>query len=436
MTLKNANTNAFIFSHLTILLFENVLFYAKKRLERRFFDDSEQLLLAVAEGGFAQMAVGEFRSFTATGGALDEALLDEVGFVNVLYRTGIFAHGRSDGIEAHGSAAELIDDGEQQLVINLVETEGVDIEGLQGILSDIEVDTAVTLDLGEVAHTTQQGVGDTRRTTTAAGYLAGSFLVDLHTQQTCRAAHDPRKDIGIVVLKMAVDTKAGTERRGKQTGARSSADKREAIEVDLDSTRRRALVDHDVDTIVLHRGIEVLLHHGRETMNLVDEEHIVGFERGEQTGQVARLVEHGAGSDLEAHAQFIGDNVAQRGLAQTRRAEEQDVVKRLAAELSGLHEDLEVGGHLALTGKVGKAQRTQGVVLLTFGLSISNVKFCHNNLSSWTSGTSFTSRTSFLVEQLFQVGDLVYHLVGFYLSVVEDHDTVAHLAHLLHDMRR
>jgi hypothetical protein len=31
---------------------------------------------------------------------------------------------------------------------------------------------------------------------------------------------------------------------------------------------------------------------------------------------------------------------------------------------------------------------------------------------------------------------LVYHLVGFYLAVVEDDDAVAHLPYLLHDMGR
>ena len=38
------------------------------------------------------------------------------------------------------------------------------------------------------------------------------------------------------------------------------------------------------------------------------------------------------------------------------------------------------------------------------------------------------------MKQFFQVFDLINHFVGFYLSVVEDDDSVAHLAHFLHDM--
>ena len=55
-------------------------------------------------------------------------------------------------------------------------------------------------------------------------------------------------------------------------------------------------------------------------MYLVNKENVVRFKRGEQSGKVARLVKDRSGSDFKADAQFIGNDVAQGGLAQPRRA--------------------------------------------------------------------------------------------------------------------
>ena len=51
-------------------------------------------------------------------------------------------------------------------------------------------------------------------------------------------------------------------------------------------------------------------------MYLIDEQHIVRLQRGEHTGQITRLVEHGARADLKADAQLIGDDIRQGGLSQ------------------------------------------------------------------------------------------------------------------------
>ena len=41
---------------------------------------------------------------------------------------------------------------------------------------------------------------------------------------------------------------------------------------------RRPFVYHDVDAVVLHGRVQVLLHHGRETVNFVDEQNIARRE--------------------------------------------------------------------------------------------------------------------------------------------------------------
>ena len=97
-------------------------------------------------------------------------------------------------------------------------------------------------------------------------------------------------------------------------------------------------------------------------MYLVYEEHIARLQRGEDAREVAGLVEHGAAGYLEAHAQLVGYDVAQSGLAEAGRAVQQRVVKRFATVLGRLHEHLKVLHHLGLAAEVAEPQRTQRVL--------------------------------------------------------------------------
>ena len=44
-------------------------------------------------------------------------------------------------------------------------------------------------------------------------------------------------------------------------------------------------------------------------MDLVDEEHIVLLQRGQDTCQIAWFVEHGTRGNLKTDTEFIGNNV-------------------------------------------------------------------------------------------------------------------------------
>jgi hypothetical protein len=115
--------------------------------------DSENGLLAVgAEGRFAEMLVCQRCGFSTARCTFDESFLDEIGFIDILDGARIFSHGGSDRIESDGSATELIDDGQQQFVIYLVESESINIQRLECILSDVEVDSSVPFDLRKVSH--------------------------------------------------------------------------------------------------------------------------------------------------------------------------------------------------------------------------------------------------------------------------------------------
>ena len=99
-------------------------------------------------------------------------------------------------------------------------------------------------------------------------------------------------------------------------------------------------------------------------MNLVDKEHIVGFERGEYAGKVAWLVEHGAAGNLESHSQLVGDDVAQRGLTQSGRAVQQGVVEGFAAVLGCLDKNFKVLDYLLLAREIAEAKWSERVLEL------------------------------------------------------------------------
>ena len=69
----------------------------------------------------SHVLIRQIRHLAATGRALDEALLDEEGFIDLLDGAGVFADGGGDGGDAHRPALELVDDGEQYLVVDFVE---------------------------------------------------------------------------------------------------------------------------------------------------------------------------------------------------------------------------------------------------------------------------------------------------------------------------
>ena len=74
-------------------------------------------------------------------------------------------------------------------------------------------------------------------------------------------------------------------------------------------------------------------------MNLVDEQNVARLEVREYGGQIARSFDGRAARRFNVRAELVGDDCGKRGLAQTRRAREQDVVGRFAAGLRSLDHD-------------------------------------------------------------------------------------------------
>ncbi|MNT29449.1 hypothetical protein D3C72_1651880 [compost metagenome] len=83
-------------------------------------------------------------------------------------------------------------------------------------------------------------------------------------------------------------------------------------------------------------------------MNLVDEEHIVALQIGEQRRQVLGLFQHRAAGLAQIDAEFCRNDVRQGGLSETGRAKQQHMVECLAALLGRTDEDLQLLTRLGL----------------------------------------------------------------------------------------
>src|ERR1019366_1292857 len=78
--------------------------------------------------GDFEILVGALGGDAAARGAVEEAELDEIGFVHLFNGLGLFADGGCDGVDTHRSAAEFFQHGAHDFLIDFVETEMVDFE--------------------------------------------------------------------------------------------------------------------------------------------------------------------------------------------------------------------------------------------------------------------------------------------------------------------
>jgi hypothetical protein len=77
-------------------------------------------------------------------------------------------------------------------------------------------------------------------------------------------------------------------------------------------------------------------------VDLVDEQNVVRLKIGQQRRQIAGTLQHRAAGLAQVDAQFAGNDVRQRGFTQAGWAEQQHVVKRLAALLRRFDKNLQL----------------------------------------------------------------------------------------------
>ena len=111
---------------------------------------------------------------------------------------------------------------------------------------------------------------------------------------------------------------------------------------------------HEVEAEVLHRGIKALLNGCVQSVDLVDEEDVPLLERSEHAGEVAFLLDYGAGGAADIYGHLLGEDVRQGGFAQARRSVEKDVVQRFFPLPCSLDKHFEVADQLFLAYIIGE----------------------------------------------------------------------------------
>lgn len=94
-------------------------------------------------------------------------------------------------------------------------------------------------------------------------------------------------------------------------------------------------------------------------MDLVDEQHVIRFEIGEEGSEVARAFQHRPRGLSQINAHFPRDDVRECRLAETRRPEQQYMIERFRTALGRLDENLELAAHLFLADVFVELARSQ-----------------------------------------------------------------------------
>ena len=121
-------------------------------------------------------------------------------------------------------------------------------------------------------------------------------------------------------------------------------------------------VNFGIENIVLHRRVKHFLNLTGKAVYLVDEKHVVGLEVGQQSRQIPRLLDRRTGGHADIHAHLVRDNTRKRGLSESGRAVEQNMIEAFTALFRSLDIDLHVLLDLILTDVLVKHLRAQGIL--------------------------------------------------------------------------
>ena len=182
------------------------------------------------------MLVGALRRHPAARGALQEALLQQVGLVEVLERAAILADRGGERLDPRRAAAVDLDQGREDPPVELVEAEVVDLEQRQRLARDRAIDRGRAPSTWAKSRTRRssrlaiRGVPRLRRAISSRPAASTAISEDARpSARTIRASC-----VGGVEVEPVDDAEARAQRRRDQPGAGGGADQGEARQVDLD----------------------------------------------------------------------------------------------------------------------------------------------------------------------------------------------------------
>src|ERR1035438_5969860 len=163
---------------------------------------------------------------------IEEADLHKKWFIDFLDRVRLLCERSCQCVQPHRPALIFLDDGQQQLAVDLIEPVTIDFEHRQRGLRGGLVDLARPAYLGVIADPPQQAIGNTRCASTTGGNLDRAGLVDLDAENFSRALQDDLQVRVGVELQPQHDAEARAQRRRQQPRARGGPDEGERPHLD------------------------------------------------------------------------------------------------------------------------------------------------------------------------------------------------------------
>ena len=149
--------------------------------------------------------------------------------------------------------------------------------------------------------------------------IAAASSVERDVEQSGRTRRYSRQLLDVVEVELADEAESVAQWRGDEAGPRRRADQREVRKsrrIDRAEGPRPIMTSRRRSSIA---GIEHLLDRARESVELVDEEHVTVLQVGEQCREVTRTRQHRTRRDAKTRAHLARDNARERRLAESRR---------------------------------------------------------------------------------------------------------------------
>ena len=145
-----------------------------------------------------------------------------------------------------------------------------------------------------------------------------------------------------VVVEAIGHAETVAQRAGDGADPGRGADDRHVLDLQPHRACARSLAEHHVQREVLHRGVQDLLDHVAQPVDLVDEQHVALAQAGEDGGEIPGTLDGGARCRADLRPHLGRHDVGEGRLAEAGRTVQQDVVDRLGAMLGGINQDRQV----------------------------------------------------------------------------------------------
>ncbi len=193
-----------------------------------------------------QVLVGVARGDAAPRRALQEPQLQQVRLVHVHDGVRLLADGGGDGVQTHRPAAELLDDGAQHLVVQLVQPQMIDFEPRQRLQRRLLGYHAVALHLRVVPHPAQQSIRHARGAAGSSGDLPYAVVLRHDIEQPGGALDDGGDGVLVVEIEAVHRAEAVAQRCAEHGEAGGGPHQREVRQVQPQAPRPRPLAQYYV----------------------------------------------------------------------------------------------------------------------------------------------------------------------------------------------